>query len=222
MASEKEIQYKGVMGQPNKYKWLEWVRRLTSIAQNGLAYTKDPYDEERFHLLQSLAAEIAAAHTNTPLEIIHDLFKGDIGHATPKMDVRGAVFRDGKLLLVREKLDGGWTLPGGWVEVGETPSEAVEKEVWEESGFRTKATKLLAFYDRDKQGHPPHAYHIYKAFFLCEIVGGVAQTSMETTEVAFFSRDHIPPDLSFSRILPQQIEHLFDHLAHPEWPTDFD
>ncbi|MCA9925285.1 MAG: NUDIX hydrolase N-terminal domain-containing protein [Anaerolineales bacterium] len=192
------------------------------LAQNGLAYTKDPFDAERFHRLQALAAEMAAAHTNAPFEPIHNLFVENIGHATPKMDVRGVVFRSGKLLLVREKSDGGWTLPGGWVEVGETPSEAVEKEVWEESGFRTKAIKLLAFYDRDKQGHPPHAYHIYKALFLCEIVGGAAQTSSETTEVAFFERKQIPSDLSFSRILPKQIERLFDQLAHPEWPTDFD
>ena len=138
------------------------------------------------------------------------------------MDVRGVVFRDNKILLVREKLDGGWTLPGGWVEVGETPSEAVEKEVWEESGFRTKAVKMLAFYDRDKQGHPPHPYHIYKACFLCEIVSGEAQTSMETTEVAFFGRNEIPSDLSFSRVMHKHIDRFFDHKEHPEWQTDFD
>ncbi|KAA3661645.1 MAG: NUDIX domain-containing protein [Chloroflexi bacterium] len=203
-------------------QWLAWVRRMTSIAQNGLAYSPDPYDKERFEMLQALAAEITAVYTQTPFTILHDLFKADVGHATPKMDVRGVVFRDDKVLLVREKLDGGWTLPGGWVELGESPSEAVEKEVWEESGFQTKAVKLLAFYDRDKQGHPPHPYHIYKACFLCEINGGNAQTSMETTEVAFFGRDEIPSDLSFSRVTHKQIDHFFDHKANPDWPTDFD
>ncbi|MCP5094923.1 MAG: NUDIX hydrolase [Chloroflexi bacterium] len=203
-------------------QWLDWVWQLQSIAQNGLAYTKDPYDQERFEMLQQVAAEIAAAHTDTPLAHIHGLFKSENGHATPKMDVRGVLFRDNKILLVREAADGGWTLPGGWADVGDSPRTAVEKEVVEESGFEATAVKLLAFYDRDKQGHPPHPYHIYKAIFLCELIGGEAKTSMETSEVAFFSRDAIPADLSFSRVTHVQIQRFFDHFENPQWPTDFD
>ena len=208
--------------QNNNPQWLMWVRQMTLIAQNGLAYTKDEFDRERFEMLQALAAEITAVYTQTPFPIIHDLYKAEVGHATPKVGVRGVVFRDDKILLVREKSDGGWTLPGGWVEVGESPSEAVTKEVREESGFRTKVVKLLALYDLEKHEHPPHAYHIYRACFLCEIIGGEAQANMETTEVAFFGRDDIPLDLSFPRVTHRQIDRFFEHKDHPEWQTDFD
>jgi ADP-ribose pyrophosphatase YjhB (NUDIX family) len=203
-------------------QWLDWVRRLQSIAQNGLAYTKDPYDQERFEMLRQVAAEIAATHTHMSFAFIKGLFEGEHGHATPKVDVRGVMFRGDKILLVREASDGGWTLPGGWADIGDSPKTAVEKEILEESGFEATAVKLIAFYDRDKQGHPPHPFHIYKAIFLCELVGGEAKTNLETSEVAFFSRDAIPENLSFSRVTHIQIQHFFDHHKNPDWPTEFD
>jgi ADP-ribose pyrophosphatase YjhB (NUDIX family) len=135
--------------------------------------------------------------------------------------VRGAVFRDDMILLVKERSDGGWTLPGGWADVGDSPSDAVVREIVEESGYQTRAVKLLALYDRNKHAHTPYPYHAYKLFFLCELIGGAPAHSVETDDVAFFRRDAIP-ELSLTRITPAQIARLFEHYDHPDWPTDFD
>jgi ADP-ribose pyrophosphatase YjhB (NUDIX family) len=203
--------------------WLQWARRMQALAQSGLTYARDPYDVERYEALRTLAAEMLAAHAGMPRETVDTLFAADVGYATPKLDVRGVVFRDdGAVLLVRERSDGGWTLPGGWVDVGEAPSEAVEKEVREESGYVVRATKLLALLDRDRHGHPPHAHHIWKVFIRCSLVGGAAATpGLETEGVGFFHVDAIPP-LSLTRIVPAEIARMFEHYAHPDWPTDFD
>jgi ADP-ribose pyrophosphatase YjhB (NUDIX family) len=151
-----------------------------------------------------------------------EIFSREEGYATPKVDVRGVVIRDGKILLVRELLDGCWSLPGGWADVCESSSECVVREIWEESGFETRAVKLLAVYDRAKHPHvPPFPFHVYKFYFQCEITGGEARGSNETSEVAFFGRDELP-ELSVTRVTAEQIQRMFDHYAHPEWPTDYD
>ena len=202
-------------------KWLEWVKKLQAIAQNGLTYSENPFDIERFKSLQAIAAEIMATYTNVEHSYILDLFAREVGYATPKVDVRAAVFRDNTILLVKERSDGCWTLPGGWGDVGESPSEVAVKEAYEESGYQTRAVKLLAVYDRDKQGHPPFPYYIYKLFFLCELVGGSPSPSIETEEVEFFPEDGIP-ELSLGRVTPRQITRLFEHYRNPDLPTDFD
>ena len=146
----------------------------------------------------------------------------DSGYPTPKVDCRGVVFKDNKVLLVKEIADGGWTLPGGWCDNGLTASENVVREVREESGFEVKAVRLLAVYDRDRQGHfPPYPFSIYKLFFHCEIIGGQARPSDETSEVAFFGEDEIPP-LSPGRTTEKQLKLFFDCLRNPNWPTEFD
>lgn len=204
-------------------KWLEWARELQAIAQNGLTYNqgKDPYDVLRFEDVRRVAAEMLAAQTGGDFERIDGLLGLDAGHITPKVDVRGVVFRDGQILLVRERADGGWTLPGGWADPRESPAEATVREVYEESGYKTRAVKLLALYDRDKHDHPPHVHSIYKVYFLCEIVGGAPETSDETDGVGFFTEDQIPP-LSLGRVTPAIIARLFEHYRHPDWPADFD
>jgi ADP-ribose pyrophosphatase YjhB (NUDIX family) len=195
---------------------------MQALAQSGLTYGRDPYDIERYEALRALATEVVAAYAGMPQDAVHGLFAADAGYATPKLDVRGVVFRDdGALLLVRERSDGGWTLPGGWADVGESPSEAVEKEVREESGYVVRATKILALLDRDRHGHPPHAHHIWKVFIRCSLLGRAAVRSLETDRVSFFHADTIPP-LSLTRVVPAQIARLFEHYAHPDWPTDFD
>ena len=132
------------------------------------------------------------------------------------------IFHNDALLLVRERSDSRWTLPGGWADVGEAPSECVVREVFEESGFQVRVKKLLAVYDRSKHPHePPFPFHVYKLFFECEISGGEATRSNETDEVGFFTRDVIPP-LSLTRVTPEQIDRVFAHHQHPEWSTDFD
>lgn len=205
-------------------QWLELARRFQALAQNGLAYCKDPYDRERYEEVRRLAAEMMA--TGVGLENatpILDLFKTEVGYATPKIGVRAAVFDRERILLVRERKDGLWTVPGGWADVGDTPSISAIREVKEESGYDVTVKKLAAFYDQneEKHGHPPMLYHIYTAFFLCELRGGAATESWETSGVDFFEEGNLPP-LSLSRITPIQVRHMFEHHRHPELPTSFD
>lgn len=202
-------------------KWLEWTRRLQAIAQNGLTYAKDPYDIERYTQLREMAAEIACEHSGVGAKQLMDLFSGEHGYATPKVDLRGVVFRDDRILLVRERSDGLWTLPGGWADVGESPAEGVVKEIREESGYETRAVKLLAVYDRDRHGHPTLFHSIYKLFIRCEITGGAPARSIETDGIAFFAEDRIP-ELSLTRVVPSQIARMFEHLRDPNLPADFD
>jgi ADP-ribose pyrophosphatase YjhB (NUDIX family) len=151
-----------------------------------------------------------------------DLFSGEVGYATPKVDVRGVVFQDGQILLVKERAEGLWSLPGGWADVNESPAEAVVREVSEESGYHTRAERVLAIWDRAKHRHiPPHPYSTYKIFILCELIGGEAAASQETEEAGFFPENGLP-DLSMSRVTAGQIARLFEHHRRPDMPTDFD
>ncbi len=203
-------------------QWLLWSRQLMAVAQNGLTYASNPFDIDRYQSIRSIAAAILADHTLADQARIENLFAQEVGYATPKVDVRGVVFCDQTLLLVKERQDGGWTLPGGWADVNESPSEAVVREVFEESGYRTRATKLLAVFDRAKHPHVPLLpFHIYKLFLLCEWLGGEATTSSETEAVEFFREDQLP-ELSISRTTPDQIARLFEHLRQPELPANFD
>ena len=200
-----------------------WVRRLQAIAQSGLTYAKDPYDVERYQQIRTIAAEIASSRSGTPASSIAALFSEQSGYATPKLDIRAVVLdEDGKILLVREREDGLWTLPGGWVDVGESPSESVQREVKEESGYEVHAVRLLALWDRDKHPHPPMPFHVYKLYFLCELSGGSPlAASTETEGVGFFSKDALP-ELSLGRIIPQQIESLIDLATDSEGSAVFD
>ena len=204
-------------------KWLEWVKSLRGIAQAGLTYSENPYDRQRYTSLLELAAEIMAMYTTSEYEHISTDFHKQVGYETPKVDVRGVVFYNGGILLVKELADDGrWTLPGGWADSNDSPHEAVEREVWEESGYRTTATKLLAVYDRRFHGHqPPHPYGIFKLFFHCELVSGEPAESLETSGAAFFTENEIP-ELSISRVTPEEIKRMFQYYREPDLPTDFD
>lgn len=202
--------------------WLTIARELQAIAQTGLTFTQDRFDRLRYERLRELAAQILANGSNGNSEQVLELLRGETGYATPKIDVRGAAFVDGRVLLVRELSDGLWTLPGGWADVNQSAAECVTREIFEESGFEARALKLAAVHDYRKAGHPQRALHyVYKMYFICEITGGLATPSNETSEVAFFARDALPP-LSLGRTLPAQIERMFEHAARPELPTDFD
>lgn len=204
--------------------WLTWTRELQAIAQTGLAFTRDPYDRERYDTLRSLASRIMAAHTAASSERIEALFAAEQGYATPKVDVRGAAFDDrGRVLMVREVLDGGrWTLPGGWADVNLTPAESVIKEVREEAGFEVRVRKLAAVWDRARQGHPAAVFSCCKFFFICDVVGGAPTTGLETSEIGWFAEDDCPEDLSIGRVLPGQIRRMFEHARNPNLLTDFD
>jgi len=201
--------------------WLRWVKRLQAIAQDGLTYTADDYDVGRYEQVREIAAEILAAHSTGGLEDARELLDLELGPATPKVDVRAAVFRDGEILLVKEVEDGGWSVPGGWADVGETLSEAAVREVREESGYRVRAVRLISAYDRDRQGHPPIPYHVYKLVFLCEILDEPPAQTVDTHGVGFFGA-HELPGLSLSRVTPAQIKRFFEHHRRPELSADFD
>ncbi len=205
--------------------WLLWAREIQGTAQSGLAFTKDPYDIERYRALTALAARMLAARTDGAETALAALFEAERGYATPKLDVRGAAFdRDGRILMVREAADHDrWTLPGGWADVNQTPAQCVAREVLEESGYVVRVVKLAACWDRAAQGHHPAGlFSITKLFFLCEITGGAPATSLETSEVRFFAEAEVPADLSFGRVLPQQIARMFAHRRHPALPTEFE
>jgi len=201
--------------------WLLMARELRAIAQIGLTFTKDAFDRQRFERIRELAATLTAEGSDTDTAKVLELFRGDVGYATPKVDVRGAAFRDGRLLLVREISDGRWTLPGGWADVNQTPAECVVREMREESGFESRAVKLAAVHDYRTRNRPGHVDSIYKLFFICELTGGSPCASDETSEVAFFSRHELPP-LSLGRSTPAQIDMMFRHAEHPELPAEFD
>ena len=203
-------------------QWLSVARELRAIAQTGLAFTADRFDRQRYERVRELAAVMLAQGSGENYEVVIEILREGWGYATPKVDVRGAAFVDNRVLLVREISDGGWTLPGGWADVNQSAAECVVREIAEESGFVAKALKLAAVRDYQKSGHPPrNVDSIYKLFFVCEITGGSARASDETSEVAFFPRDALPP-LSLGRTTAAQIDRMFHHALHPELPTDFD
>ena len=204
--------------------WLAWAREVQAIAQVGLTFCQEPYDRERYEALRALAARAMAAAGGADLSMVASLFAAQEGYATPKVDVRGAAFDSaGRILLVREAQDAGrWTLPGGWGDVNLTPAENVAKEVFEESGFIVRVNKLASVWDRTRQGHGVKAFSCYKLFFVCEITGGAAATSLETTEVGFFAEDALPADLSTERVHRRQLHRMFAHAREPSLPTEFD
>jgi len=206
---------------PEEPRWLRLAREMSAMAQTGLAFSKDPYDRLRYERLRELSAEMLAQGSAADYERILESLRGETGYATPKVDVRGAAFRDGRVLLVREITDGKWTLPGGWADVNQTAAQCVVREIAEESGFEARALKLAAVHDYQTRNHPHHKDSIYKLLFICDIVGGEARTSNETSEVGFFARHDLPP-LSVGRSTAAQIELMFRHRDDPGLPTEFD
>jgi ADP-ribose pyrophosphatase YjhB (NUDIX family) len=172
--------------------WAIWIEQLQAIAQNGLAYTKNPFDRERFLQLKTIATKIIAQSSPLDKSDIQDTFTKDLGYRTPKIDVRGVIFQKGKILLVQEKSDQLWTLPDGWADIGESPSQAIEREIFEETGYKAITIKLLALYDKNKR-RPSKIPHTYKCFFLCDILGGHFHHTLKTTQIGWFSQDAIPP-----------------------------
>jgi ADP-ribose pyrophosphatase YjhB (NUDIX family) len=214
-------------------RWLQWTKRLQALAQTGLTFTQNPYDIERYQALREIAAEMLAAGADADITVVRNLLAADSGYATPKTDVRGIVFRDDKILLVREKSDGGWTPPGGWADVGASPAENVQREVREEAAIETRARKVLAIFDRTRHPHsPPMPFHIYKIFMLCTPIApaekaihpaphDAAASNLEIDGVDFFAENALP-ELSLGRITPWQIHRMFEHHRNPDLPTDFD
>ena len=204
----------------NHLDWLKWISELQALAQSGLTYCHNEFDIQRYERLHEIAAALAAEAANCPLSEVTRLFSFDKGYATPKVDVRAFVLKDQKLLLVKEKADGLWSLPGGWVDVNESPSEAVVRETKEETGFDVSAIKLLALWDKLKHDHPPQWPHVYKCFFHCSIISGEPNKNIEVSDQGFFDPDDLP-DLSTHRVTLSQINRLLSLIISPQ-DTQFD
>lgn len=202
-------------------KWIEYAIRIQSIAQAGLQYGKDIYDKERYEELRNIAAKMIAAKTDISLEKVRDLFCNETGYQTPKVDTRGAVFVDGKILLVHEN-NGTWSLPGGWCDVDQSVASNTEKEVLEETGLTVHSTKLIAVQDWRKHNVQNYAYGVVKVFVLCEYESGEFQDNIETTETRFFDRESIPENLAVEKTTKEQILMCFDSYKQKDLPTLFD
>jgi len=202
-------------------RWLQWAQEIQALSQTGLAFSSIPYDVQRYTRLMEIAAEIVAGHSGLPWEEVLEDFAAQPGYATPKVDVRGAVVREGQILLVQERVDGRWCMPGGWADVGDLPSETAAREVWEESGFHVVTRKLAGVFDANRSGRPLSLYHAYKLVFLCDLLGGEARPSDETLAAAFFPFDDLPP-LSSNRTNERHLAEVRAHLQDPARPAAFD
>jgi ADP-ribose pyrophosphatase YjhB (NUDIX family) len=200
---------------------LDLSRRLLALSQTGLHFTAEEYDRERYREIGDIATRLLELQSNVAAQAVRQAWFVEDGYATPKVDVRGAIFRDNRVLLVRERVDGKWTVPGGWADVNDAPSSAILKEIEQESGFTARVLKLAAIYDRNKRNHPAYLFHSWKLFFVCEITGGEARTSYETTAVEFFPLDALP-ELSTGRSNAEQIRRMHQHHLDPTLPTEFD
>jgi ADP-ribose pyrophosphatase YjhB (NUDIX family) len=209
------------ISQTSQPLWLPWARELQSIAQTGLTFSTTDYDTQRYRRLLEIAAEIVETYTQIPRAEVVENFRMQPGYATPKVDIRGAIVRNGKILLVQERADNGWCMPGGWVDVGETPSEAVAREVREESGFIVEPRRIIGVYDANRGGTPIEFYHAFKIVLFCEIIGGEACPSDETLAVDFFNPDSLPV-LSPHRTNPRHIGDIVEYLKDPGRPPAFD
>jgi ADP-ribose pyrophosphatase YjhB (NUDIX family) len=201
-------------------QWLDWAQEIFSLSQSGLTYSGNEYDIERYKRLQEITAEIISSQSEISKESILDSFSMQAGYITPKVDVRGAVVHERKILLIQERADGMWAMPGGWADLGDSPATVAEREVWEESGFRVKAEKVVAVIDANRI-EPMEFYHAYKIIFLCRLLDGEPRTSYETLAVDFFDPDHLPP-LSIYRTNGDMLKEVFAHVANPDRPTAFD
>jgi len=201
-------------------KWLTWAREIFSLSQAGLTYSGNPYDIERYKRLQEITAEIIESQSDHGKGSVLDGFSLQAGYITPKVDVRGAVVQDGKILLIQEKADGMWAMPGGWADLGNSPASVAEREVWEESGFRVKAEKVVAVMDANRI-EPFEFYHAYKIIFLCKLLDGEPRSSHETLAVDFFDPTDLPP-LSVYRTNDDMLREVFEHVENPNRPAAFD
>jgi ADP-ribose pyrophosphatase YjhB (NUDIX family) len=200
--------------------WLTWAREIFSLSQSGLTYSGNEYDLQRYRRLQEITAEIIEAHSRIDKRSALESFSMQAGYITPKIDVRGAVIRAGKILLIQERADGKWAMPGGWADLGDAPASVAEREVWEESGFRVKAEKVVAVIDANRV-EPLEFYHAYKIIFLCRLLEGEPRTSYETLAVDFFDLNDLPL-LSSYRTSESMLKEVFAHEKDPNRPTAFD
>ena len=204
---------------------LSIAKRLQSIAQAGIFYSQDrPFDLERYEEISELSVQLLGNLTDEPIEKIGNLFTQERdGYQTPKVDIRAVIFNEsGEILMVKEKVDGYWALPGGWADVGYTPAEVAVKEVREETGLEVITVRLLAVMDKKNHPHPPEGWYVYKIFILCKKMGGnILSDTIETSDIQYFSLKSLPP-LSEPRNVYQQIKLMFEYRDNVDKEVYFD
>jgi ADP-ribose pyrophosphatase YjhB (NUDIX family) len=204
-----------------KEKWLDWAAKLQSIAQAGLAYGENQYDLDRYQQIRSLSVEILHEYTGISHEKVRDLFASETGYQTPKVDIRASVFKGNKILMVREKIDGAWSLPGGWADVNTSVGESAVRECLEEAGAHVMPKRIIAIHLADRHYDFPYPYTIYKVFVECKLIKNNFADNTETLEAGFFAIDALPP-LSAERNTRTQIEMCFEAKKHKIFETIFD
>lgn len=203
-------------------QWTDWATELQSLAQAGLHYGHDVFDRERYQRIRQIAGEMMAKRTGLPMTQIKSLFMGDEGYQTPKIDTRAAIFKDEKILLVRESRSQEWSLPGGWNDYDLSAAQNAVKEAREESGRIVKPVLLIALQDRNRHNKPILATNIMKCFFLCREISGSFQANDETDACAYFSLSTLPK-LSEGRNTKEQIALCFKaYHQRKTWQTQFD
>ena len=202
-------------------KLVSWAVEIQSIAQAGLTYGQDLYDKERYRRLREITAEMMAWKTDLPVEKVTTLFCNETGFQTPKLDTRAAVFKKGKVLLVREN-NGTWALPGGWCDVHLSIGENTIKETFEEAGLHVTADRLIAVQDRNKHNEPVYAYGVIKTFILCSVIDGTFAENIETTESRYFSKEELPENLALEKVTKEQILMCFRAYEDENWKVLFD
>lgn len=201
---------------------LELIKRVKALADTGLVYTKDEYDKERYEELREISLKLLSSVSNQPLIVLNDFFMPENEYPTAKVDVRGIVLNDkSEILLAKEQVDGKWTIPGGWADIGYTPSEVVVKEIEEETGLHCTVDRLLAVFDKRMHPHPPQPFYVYKLVFLCKIEGGDLKHGFDMDGASFFSISDLPP-LSKDRILESQLQQLYAMVIENNINVHFD
>lgn len=202
-------------------KWLEIAREIQQLAQTGAAFAVTGYEKDRYKRLTEITAEIIENHTDLEKESVNKVLMDHPGYATPKIDIRAAVIKDGKILLVQESTDNCWAMPGGWADVGDIPSDVAMRETKEESGFDVTPLKVIGVYDANRAGGRLEFFHAFKIIFLCELIGGKATPSDETLDVQFFDFNNLPP-LSLNRTNERHLTEIKLHLLDLERKTYFE
>lgn len=206
----------------NKFDQLEMIKRIKSLSDTGLIYAQNEYEKERFAELRSISLKLLGIVSNEPFSALSNFFMPDKDYPTPKVDIRGLALNKVKeILLVKEKLDGKWSLPGGWGDIGFSPSEVIKKEILEETGLNSRVLRLLAIYDKKCHPHPPQPFYVYKLVFLCEILPGEFNTSFDIEDARYFNINSLP-ELSEDRILKSQIDQLYQKTVNGDQTVYFD
>lgn len=201
---------------------LEQAKQYKALAETGLKFQKDPFDQERYSQVRDLSIKMMALLGGTTAPEVEAFYKPVTDYPTPKVDIRGLVINEsGEILMVRERVDGRWTIPGGWADIGIAPSEVVVKEVHEEAGLEVKVDRLLAVYDKRCHPHPPSPYYIYKMVFLCTLTGGALKAGFDILDAGWFSPENLP-ELSTDRIVAEQLRELVDIVKSGGMRTVFD